>query len=101
MLSAPPGSLTHPIVVRLVHMSAPRGHDRPSIVNGQLLALNALTQNQRGLHACHSPRRQALLTYQTSGEVVADLANREVECRFKGTGIAFGLGKQQATLQGG
>jgi len=42
-----------------------------------------------------------ILTYQTSGEVVADLTNREVECRFEGTGIAFGLGKQQATLQGG
>jgi len=32
---------------------------------------------------------------------VADLINREVECRFEGTGIAFGLGKQQAALQGG
>ena len=41
------------------------------------------------------------LTYQTSGELVADLANREVECRFEGTGVAFGLGKQQAPLEGG
>src|ERR1700677_1413414 len=41
------------------------------------------------------------LTYQTSGEVVADLANREVERRLEGTDVAFGLGKQQATLQGG
>ncbi len=70
-------------------------------LDGPLMVLNALTQNQWRLHACQSPRRQALLTYQTSGEVVADLANREVECRFEGTGIAFGLGKQQATLQGG
>jgi catechol 2,3-dioxygenase-like lactoylglutathione lyase family enzyme len=41
-----------------------------------------------------------LLTHQTSGEVAANLANREVECRFERTGIAFGLGEQQATLQG-
>ncbi len=65
------------------------------------MAFNALTQNQRRLQAGQSPRRQALLTYQTSGEVAADLANREVEGRFEGTGIAFGLGEQQATLQGG
>src|SRR6202034_56691 len=44
---------------------------------------------------------RGVLTYQTSDEVAADLANREVECRFEGTGIALGLGKQQATLQGG
>jgi hypothetical protein len=46
-------------------------------------------------------RGQIRVTYQTSGEVAADLANREVECRFEGTSIAFGLGKQQAALQGG
>jgi ABC-type hemin transport system ATPase subunit len=39
--------------------------------------------------------------HQTSGEVAADLGDREVECRFEGTRIAFGLGEQQATLQGG
>src|SRR6202167_6387124 len=44
---------------------------------------------------------RGVLTYQTSDEVAADLANREVECRFEGRGIAFGLGEQQATLQGG
>src|ERR1700728_5486391 len=44
---------------------------------------------------------RGVLTYQTSDEVAADLANREVECRFEGTRIAFGLGEQQATLQGG
>jgi len=70
-------------------------------LDGPLMAFNALTQNQRRLQAGQSPRRQALLTYQTSGEVAADLANREVEGRFEGTGIAFGLGEQQATLQGG
>src|ERR1700677_591595 len=43
---------------------------------------------------------RGVLTYQTSDEVAADLTNREVECRFEGTGIAFGLGEQQATLQG-
>jgi hypothetical protein len=31
-------------------------------LDGPLMALNALTQNQRRLHACQSPRRQALLT---------------------------------------
>ena len=41
-----------------------------------------------------------MLTDLSSGEVAADLANREVECRFEGTGIAFGLSEQQATLQG-
>jgi hypothetical protein len=35
---------------------------------------------------------------KTSSEVVADLINREVECRFEGACIAFGLGKQQAAL---
>jgi hypothetical protein len=36
-----------------------------------------------------------------SAEVVADLADREVERCFKGGDIPFGLGEQQSALQGG
>jgi hypothetical protein len=50
---------------------------------------------------CPSDTSPWHLTHQTSGEVVADLTNREVERRFEGTDIAFGLSKQQATLQSG